>query len=142
MRFLFVLILTSFILSGSALADESLQVIANPTVPVDKVDPAQATQIFLKQVRTWSDGTVIEPIDLEEDSPLREEFYREVTGRGQAQLRAYWARQAFTGMGFPPLQANGSDEAARIVKETPGAIGYTLERDVDGSLKVVLDPKQ
>lgn len=141
MRRLIFLMLTSLVLAQEALAEEdSLQVIANRAVPVDRVDPAHATQIFLKQIRTWSDGTAIEPVDLQEGSPVRDEFYRTVTGREPAQLRAYWARQAFTGMGFPPRQAVDANEATRIVTETPGAIGYTATRDVDGSLKVVLEP--
>lgn len=135
---LFILLVS---LGADAVAEGSLSIIANPDVPVETVDSAQATQIFLKQVRTWSDGTTIEPIDLQPNSPLRDEFYRRVTGRGPAQLRAYWARQAFTGMGFPPRQAANPTEAAQMVKDTPGAIGYTATEDADGSVKIVLEPK-
>jgi ABC-type phosphate transport system substrate-binding protein len=142
MRVSFFVVLTSLVLTQAALAEDPLRVIVNQSVPVDRVDAAQATQIFLKQIRTWSDGTAIEPIDLQEDSPVRDEFYRQVTGREPAQLRAYWARQAFTGMGFPPRRAADAAEAARLVKDTPGAIGYTAIEDVDGSLKVVLEPRQ
>ena len=133
--------LTSLVLTQAARAEDSLRVIANPNVPVERVDAAQATQIFLKQLRTWSDGTAIEPIDLQEDSPVHNEFYRQVTGREPAQLRAYWARQAFTGMGVPPRRAADATEATRLVKNTPGAISYTTTEEVDGSLKIVLEPR-
>jgi ABC-type phosphate transport system substrate-binding protein len=141
MRCSILVMLAGLAVASGALAEGSLKVIANPAVPVESVDSAQATQIFLKQVRTWSDGTRIEPIDLQADSPLRDEFYRKVTGRGPAQLRAYWARQAFTGMGFPPRQAASPEEAARLVQDTPGAIGYTLSQDETGSVKILLEPK-
>lgn len=131
----------SFGVFHSAAAEDPLRVIANPAVPVERVDAAQATQIFLKQLRTWSDGTTIEPIDLKEDSPVRDEFYRQVTGREPAQLRAYWARQTFTGMGVPPRRAADDAEAAQLVKKMPGAIGYTATEQVDGSVKIVLEPR-
>ena len=140
MRFSLVVLLISIALIQEVRADDAVRVIANQTVPVDTVEPAQATQIFLKQIRAWSDGTAIEPIDLQDDSPVRDAFYRKVTGREPAQLRAYWARQAFTGMGFPPRRANDANEAARLVTDTPGAIGYTATKNLSDSLKVVLDP--
>ena len=122
-----------------ALAQEPVVVIANPAAPVQTIDTAQATQIFLKRVRNWPDGTAIEPIDIKEGSPLRDAFYKQVTGRGPAQLRAYWARQAFTGMGFPPRQADSAEAASRMVQDEPGAISYTAKSSVSGDVKVVLE---
>jgi ABC-type phosphate transport system substrate-binding protein len=115
-------------------------VIANKAVPVERIDAGQATQIFLKQVQTWPDGGRIEPIDLKEGAPLRTDFYAKVTGRSPGQLRAYWARQAFTGMGVPPREAATAEDVVRLVQATPGGVGYVERKNVDAGTKVLLDP--
>lgn len=132
----------ALVLAKSALADEQVVVIANSEAPVEKVSPDQVTQIFLRQVQTWPDGKAVYPVDIKEGSPLRSEFYSKITGRSPSQLRAYWARQAFTGMGVPPKQVASAGEANKTVRSTPGAIGYVGKKEADGPVKVVLDPSR
>ena len=137
-----VLALAGLLLLGGApvaFAQGAPVVIANKSVPVDRIDAGQATQIFLKQIHTWPDGVAIEPVDIKEGSPLRIEFYAKVTGRTPGQLRAYWARQAFTGMGFPPREVATAEDVARAVQAQPGGVGYVDRKDADGSTKVLLD---
>jgi ABC-type phosphate transport system substrate-binding protein len=127
-------------LAGGAHAQSALVVIAHKAVPVERVDAGQVTQIFLRQIATWPDGSRIQPLDLAESSPLRAEFYSRITGRSPGQLRAYWARQAFTGMGLPPREVATPEEVSRLVQSTPGAIGYVERRNADAGVKIVLDP--
>lgn len=139
MKMLYVAVLGLF-LANASFADESLVVITRRDTAVKTISADQATQIFLKHVQTWPDGKAIYPVDIAEGSPLRTEFYSKVTGRSPAQLRAYWARQAFTGMGFPPRQVATAEEASKIVHNTSGAIGYVGRNESDGTVKIVLDP--
>lgn len=141
MKFTFF-VLAGLFVAGAACADGQVVVITNRDSSVEKIDADQATQIFLKQVQTWPDGKAIQPIDLKEGSSLRTEFYSKVAGRSSGQLRAYWARQAFTGMGFPPRQAQTPEEVAKIVQATPGAIGYVGRKQADTSVKILLDPEK
>lgn len=117
-------------------------VIANRDAPVDKVAAEEVSQIFLRQTQTWSNGTAIQPIDIKEGSPLRTEFYAKITGRSAGQLRAYWARQAFTGMGLPPKQLASAEDVLKLVQSTPGAIGYVSKKEADAQVKTVLDPSK
>jgi ABC-type phosphate transport system substrate-binding protein len=119
-------------------AEVTLAIIANRDVPLESITAEQATQIFLKQQQNWPNGRPAQPIDLREGSALRSDFYMRVSGRSQTQLRAYWARQTFTGMALPPREALSSEEVARWVANTPGAIGYVLPKDVEGNVKVLL----
>lgn len=120
-------------------ADEPV-VIANSHTTVTTISSDTATQIFLKKIRTWPDGKAIQPIDLDENSAVRTDFYTKVIKRSPAQVRAYWARQVFTGMGFPPQQVHTEAEADAFVSKTQGAIGYVGKANTDGSVKIVLDP--
>ena len=139
MKHLQIALLGCCIATG-AWAQSPLIVIANPSVAVDKIDANQVTQIFLKQIQTWPDGKAIQPIDIKEGSPLRTEFYSKVAGRSPGQMRAYWARQAFTGMGFAPKEFATADDVSKAVQTTPGAIGYIDKKSAVGSAKIVLQP--
>lgn len=134
-----LLSLLGFLLAAPAFGEAQVVIVANRAVPVEKLNTDQAAQIFLKQNQTWPDGHPIYPIDIREGSPLRTEFYSKVTGRSPSQLRAYWARQAFTGMGFPPKQAESAEEVAKMVQATPGAIGYVGKKQAEAPVKVLLE---
>jgi ABC-type phosphate transport system substrate-binding protein len=123
----------------AAQAEEDVVVIANKSAPVEKIDAQQVTQIFLKQIQTWPDGKPISPVDLKEGAPLRAEFYSKITGRSAGQLRAYWARQEFTGMGFPPKQVASAADVTKFVQSTPSAVGYVSRKAADSSVKILLD---
>lgn len=118
--------------------DAQLIVIAHKDVATDKLSPERVTQIFLRQQQTWPDGSPIQPIDLKEGSVARRAFYSQVTGRSPGQLRSYWARQSFTGMGLPPRQAESDEEVSRWVQNTPGAIGYVSRKPSQAQVKVLL----
>lgn len=133
-------LLMNCLLAGAVHAQGSVVVVVNRDTPVDKLSADQTTQLFLKQVQTWPDGKPVQPIDIREGAPLRAEFYSKVTGRSPGQLRAYWARQSFTGMGFPPKQVESAEDVSKLVQATPGAIGYVGKKQVPPTLKVVLDP--
>ncbi|HZU64179.1 MAG TPA: hypothetical protein VFF98_10875 [Novosphingobium sp.] len=132
-------LIAAMALPGAAHAQDSVVVIANKSVPLDRLDNQRATQIFLKQIQTWPDGKPIAPVDLKEGAPLRAEFYAKVTGRSAGQVRAYWARQEFTGMGFPPRQVASPADVTRFVQATPGAVGYVNRKAADGSVKTLLN---
>ena len=125
--------------ASAAMAQSTLAVVVNKDVPIEKVDAGQATQLFLRQVTTWSDGVRVQPVDLTQGNPLRAEFYSRITGRSPGQLRAYWARQAFTGMGVPLREVATVEDVSRFIRSTPGAIGYVERRNIDTGLKIVLE---
>ncbi|MFY7863893.1 hypothetical protein [Roseateles sp.] len=124
--------------SQPALAANELVVIAHKDVALDKISPERMTQIYLRQQQNWPDGQAIQPIDLREGSGLRRAFYDQVTGRSPGQLRAFWARQSFTGMGLPPRQVDSDEEVTRLVQSTPGAIGYVSRKPNGAGVKVLM----
>lgn len=136
----FYMALLGLFFSTSTWAQNSMVVIVNRAVAVDKVNTNQAAQIFLKQIQTWPDGQLIQPVDIKEGSPLRNEFYSKVVGRSPGQMRSYWARQAFTGMGFAPREFATAEDVHQAVQATPGAIGYIEKKNAAASVKIVLDP--
>jgi ABC-type phosphate transport system substrate-binding protein len=104
---------------------------------VTSLNAGQVADIFLGKTSRFPDGTPALPIDLGEDSPARDRFYAQFTGKSPAQVKAHWSKIIFTGRGQPPRQASTVDEAKRIIADNPNAIGYIDPSAVDGSVRVL-----
>jgi hypothetical protein len=76
-------------------------------------------------------------IDLPEGSPMRDHFYKKLTDRDPAQVKAVWARVVFTGKGQAPLMLPDAESIKKAVATDPKAIGYIDKSAVDSSVKVV-----
>ncbi|MDP5147102.1 phosphate ABC transporter substrate-binding protein [Shewanella sp. ULN5] len=78
--------------------------------------------------------------ELDEGNNTRSEFHSTVTGKSDAQLKAFWSKQVFTGKGNPPATVASAAAMKAAVASNPNAIGYIDEADVDGTVKVILKP--
>lgn len=105
--------------------------------PVKALSQDQLADIFLGKTSRFPDGTQAVPIDQAEDSPQRDRFYQQFTGKSPAQVKAHWSKILFTGRGQPPKQVPGSAEAKRAIADNPNAIGYIEPRLVDDSVRIV-----
>jgi ABC-type phosphate transport system substrate-binding protein len=105
--------------------------------PVTTLNAGQVADIFLGKTARFPDGTQAVPIDLDEDSPQRERFYAQYTGKSPAQVKAHWSKLVFTGRGQPPREVGSSAEARKVIADNPNAIGYIDSTQVDASVRVV-----
>lgn len=128
------------LLIGAMNAQAQMVVIVSAKNPISKLVPDQITPIFLGQSLTFYNGGKAEALDLAEGSPLRDEFYRQVTGKSAAQLKAHWAKQTFSGKGQPPKALASSEEVVKTVAENPKYIGYVNKAAVNATVKVVFGP--
>jgi ABC-type phosphate transport system substrate-binding protein len=113
-------------------------IIVNPKNPVSSLTPQQVAQIFLGRAGSFPGGGAVTPIDLREGAPARDEFYAKVTEKSPGQLKAYRARQMFSGNGAPPRELTDAAAVRRAVATDPSAIGYVDRTAVDGSVKEIL----
>ena len=78
------------------------------------------------------------PIDQPVGSGIYVEFYKKVTGRDSAQIKAIWSRLLFTDRGIAPKQLPNSAAVKKAVAANPKAVGYIEKSAVDASIKVAL----
>ena len=78
------------------------------------------------------------PIDQAVGSGIYVEFYKKVTGRDSAQIKAIWSRLLFTDRGIAPKQLPNSAAVKKAVAANPKAVGYIEKSAVDASIKVAL----
>ncbi|MFO8141398.1 MAG: phosphate ABC transporter substrate-binding protein [Marinobacter sp.] len=137
MKKLSLLFAASLLVSPLAFAE--VVVIGHPGGP-DSIADNQVRDLYLNRSQALPDGQNAKPFELPEGNASRAEFHDKVTGRNDAQLKAFWSQQVFTGRGQPPEEAGNAAAMKAQVSSTPGAIGYLDATDVDDSVKVILTP--
>jgi hypothetical protein len=125
--------LSALILTAMAIADvraEELAVIVNlAATPLSK---EQIADLYLGRSDNFT------PIDQVVGSGIYVEFYKKVTGRDIAQIKAIWSRILFTDRGVAPKQLPNSAAVKKAVAANPKAVGYIEKSAVDASIKVAL----
>ena len=137
-RFLagFAVLLLLASLPAAALAEEVVAVVSAKSA-VTALSANQVADIFLGRSTRFPDGTHAVPIDQNEDSPVRDRFYAQFTGKSAAQVKAHWSKIIFTGRGQPPRQASSGAELKKMIADNPQAIGYIDPKLVDSSVRVL-----
>jgi ABC-type phosphate transport system substrate-binding protein len=124
--------------AGGAMAD--VVAVVSSKSPLAVLSKNQVTEIFLGKTTKFPDGTQAMPVDQKEGSPARDEFYSTFAGRSPPEIKSYWTKIIFTGRGKPPRTVADGLEAKKLTAANPQAISYIERRDVDSSVKVVLQP--
>lgn len=67
---------------------------------------------------------------------VQEEFYMEIAGKTASQLRAYRARQIFSGRGKPPRRLK-ADEIETYLNAHPDAVTYLEDAHLPSTFRIV-----
>lgn len=125
----------SLLLGGQAAAQ--VVVIVNPKASVATLTADQVATLYLGKAASLPGG-IAQAVDLPDSQPLREQFYSKATGKNGAQVKAIWARLAFSGKATPPKELASTADVKKHVAANADAIGYIDKGSVDGSVKAVL----
>jgi hypothetical protein len=117
------------ILAVPVMAGELVVVMGTGAAPISK---DQLADIYLGR------SSMLKPIDLPESNELRALFYKKVTDRDAAQVKALWSRIIFTGQGQPPKELPDAAAVKKAVAADPKMVGYIDKSDLDATVKVVL----
>ncbi|MES2126264.1 MAG: hypothetical protein V4463_03245 [Pseudomonadota bacterium] len=117
---------------GAQALGAEIVVIVNPKNPATRMFSEQAAQFFIGK------STLFTPVDHNDGSTIRNEFYTKVVGKDSAQVKAIWSKLVFTGKGTAPKEYGSSADVKKAVAADPQAIGYIEKSAVDDSVKVIL----
>jgi len=123
------------LVSYATSADVVAVVSANSTINTLSKD--QVRDIFLGIDDGTSDNLKLVPVDLDQNSPVRHEFYLMLDNKSPTQVKAHWSQVVFTGRGVPPEQVTNSEEMKQFLLNNPDTIGYIEREMMDESLKIV-----
>lgn len=131
-----LVLLTLLLVCNAIEAEAEIVVVVGKNSPIESLSPHEINDIFLGNATSLPKIGKVVPLDRSEDR-LRAEFYQDYTGRNLPQIKAHWAKNIFTGRGYPPKTVNSIDELKALLQRNPNAIGYVTADKVDGSLKVL-----
>lgn len=94
----------------------------------------QVAQVFLGK------STAMTPIDQSDSAPVRAEFYKKVTDKDSAQVKALWSKLVFTGKATMPKEVADNAAVKAALAANPKAIAYIDKSAVDATVKVVYAP--
>jgi len=107
-----------------AQGSRTYKIIVNRINALDTISKVKLSQVFLKKVKSWDGGDTIYPVDLMEESSIRETFSLKIHKRSIKKIKSYWKRQIFTKKSVPPPQIQSYEDVLAFVASDPGAIGY------------------
>ncbi len=93
--------------------NESVIVIANPTVDIDILNTIQLRNIFSMRLLTWPNGQKINVFVLNESIEAHKEFCTKILGVFPYQMERHWNKLAFSGLADLPILVK--DEAELIL---------------------------
>jgi hypothetical protein len=121
------------LLSLSTLASaQSIWVVAHQDAPAADLSRRQVADLFLGRLQ----GLPLTPFD-QAEAGLRESFYRAVAGLYPHSVRAYWAKQVFTGRGRPPAMLSAS-ETERKLRENRACVTYVPAGSLPAGSRVLM----
>lgn len=100
------------------------KVVVNASNPVNSIAAKELSGLFLKKDLTWPTGQTVTAVDLNPDSPIREEFTTAIHGKKVSAIKSYWQRQIFQGKAVPPMERSTDAEILEFVATNPWAVGY------------------
>lgn len=122
----------------AANASAELVVVVSSRSPVGALGADQVAAIFLGHATRFPDGAQAFAVDQPLGAAQRNDFYRTLTGKTPALLKAHWSKMVFTGRGQPPREAAGDAAVRRLVAGNPSMIGYIGREALDPSVRAVL----
>jgi ABC-type phosphate transport system substrate-binding protein len=120
-------------LSPGVLADTKHMVIISHQNVTDSVKKEDIKEIFLGKKTRWKDNSTILFIVLTDDT-VYPTFLKDYVGKTIFQYVNYWKQQVFTGKGRMPKSFANSKDVIQFVADTPGAISFVPEQEVDAKL--------
>jgi ABC-type phosphate transport system substrate-binding protein len=126
-----------FLIFTMGLQAQNFKVIVNQSNSITSINRTELTNIFLKKISKFSNGTTAIPVDQVESSSVRGEFSTSVLKRNVAAVKSFWNQQLFSGAGVPPEEKKTDADVISFIKANPGAIGYVAASSAGGDVKVI-----
>jgi len=124
--------------SSEAGADSGdILVVANKAFGAASVSREELRPVYQTTKSQWADGTKAEPINLAEDSPIRQGFDAAVLGLDPDRVARFWVDRKIRGGERPPRKVTSASAVLRAVAGDKGTIGYVSAADVNNTVKVV-----
>lgn len=137
MRAQILTLLATLTCSAPAWAD--LLLIVNNRNSIASLERKQVVDIFMGRATAFPNQRPAHTIDIANTNNLRATFYKNLTGKTEAQVDAYWATLVFAGRMTPPEKLPDEAAVIKAVKNNTAGIGYVSRQTLPAGVKVVME---
>jgi hypothetical protein len=119
-------------------ADEknlSLVVVVKAASPIERLSKKEVIDIYMGRFQTFPNGTPVAPIDFPAGSDEKKSFYKQLVGKDERKIKAYWSRLLFSGRATPPIQADSKQQVLEGLNDQ--ALAYLPANEVTQEMKIV-----
>jgi hypothetical protein len=132
MKHTITLLLFNFLLSSTGQAE--IIVIGHKGLP--KMDKETIQKIYTGKIITLA-GTPVTPLNLLPEAPERQQFLAKFLHQDEEKYTGYWIVRRAIGKGTPPKEVSKIEELIRFINETPGALGYIDNTNINNKLSIL-----
>lgn len=100
------------------------KVIVNAANPETSLSTERLSTLFLKNVKKWTNGMPVFPVDQSTTTPVRIAFSKDVFDQPVVAIQSYWEDQIAHGREGPPPVRGSDREVIAYVEANVGAVGY------------------
>ena len=136
MRLIKLSILTFLLFSLDSYGQE-IAVVVSKANNINELSKKEVIDIYMGRYITFPDGKSAKPLDLVEQSQIKNDFYLRLVNQSEQKINAYWARLLFSGRAKPPESVESIEEVFSHLEKYESAIAYIPEEEVTDSVKVV-----
>jgi ABC-type phosphate transport system substrate-binding protein len=119
-------------------AQAQVAVIANKSVPVDKIDKSTLIDYYARDIWIWNNDEPVTVFDLKTKSNVKERFYN-FLGKSPSRMKSIWMKQMLSGEGKPPEALESENDMLEKVSSTPGSIGFISNSKVTSDVKILME---
>lgn len=127
----------TFLLFSLSTHGQELVVVVSKNNSINELSKREVIDIYMGRYMTFPNGKSAKPIDLVEQSQLKNDFYLNLVDQSAQKINAYWARVLFSGRAKPPESVESIEAVFNYLKESESAIAYIPQSKVTDSVKVV-----
>jgi len=131
MKKLLTLLFICFVVVNS---NAQVAVIANKSVPLEKISETKLLDIYSGEIKWWDNGDPVIVFDLAEKTEVKSAFYNYL-GKSTSRMKSIWLKKMLSGEGEPPEALKSENEMLKRVGETIGAIGFISKNKVASEVK-------
>lgn len=106
-------------------AAAEIAVVVHASNPVQTLSESEVRKLYLGRMRLFPGSRIeVNAYDLDDDSPIRRDFYQTLLDMNATQLSGYRATFLFSGKGRVPDVLDTPEAVIDALRRDPGGIGY------------------
>ncbi len=123
--------LWAFPVIASVNTPDSVVVVVAKNSPLNQLSTQDIEYIYSGKITILKNGIKPVPLDIRNNTQLRQDFYGRLLNVSMEKFDAFWARLLFTGHATPPRLMASEQSVLDTVAHNALTMGFAYRRDVD-----------